>query len=546
VHAVDERERGRDAYTRKAWKEAFESLGQADRGAPLGVEDLQLLATSAYMVGRDDDYVRALERAHHAFVAGGDPSRAARCAFWIGHSLLFRRQAAHAAGWFARAHRLLEDYGRDCVERGYLLIPVWLEQMAAGDHRAGYATAAEAALIGKRFGDADLTWLAVDDQARALVNQGRVQEGLRLVDEALVAAGAGELSPIVTGIVYCNTIAFCRSVYELRHAAEWTDALSRWCDSQPEMLAHNGLCLVHRAEIMQQRGAWNDALEEAERAATRFRDGVLNQLARGKAFYQQGEVHRLRGELSAAEDAYREASRCGCEPQPGLALLRVAEGRLSTAVAAIRRAASEATQPLNRAAVLPAYVEIMLASGNVEEADSACRELEAIAHRQGSEALAAMSMQARGAVALAQGDAPAALVTLRRAWQAWHDLEAPYDAARTRVLLGRACATLGDEDSAELELEAARDVFEELGAALDLTGVESPAIPAAPDDSYGLTPCELQVLRLLAVGKSNREIAAELVISDHTVRRHLQNIFRKLGVSSRAAATAFGFQHDLI
>jgi DNA-binding CsgD family transcriptional regulator len=541
-----ELERARDAYARGEWNQAFEALSRVDRAAPLEADDLELLARAAYMVGRDDDYVGALERAHHLLTDAGEVPRAARCAFWIGHNLLFRGQAAHAAGWFARADRLLDAAGQDCVERGYLLVPIWLEQMARGDYESGYATAGAAAAAAERFNDADLLWLARDEQARALVSQGRVKDGLRLVDEALVVAGAGQLSPIVTGIVYCNTIAFCRSVYELRHAREWTDALTRWCETQPEMAAHNGLCLVHRAEIMQERGAWEDALEEARRAATRFTQGVLNQLACGKALYQQAEVYRLRGKLAAAEEAYREASRCGCEPQPGLALLRLAQGNVAAALAAIRRATIEAAEPLQRAGVLPAYVEIVLAAGDVDEARNACRELEAIAERQGSEALSAMAAYARGSVEVAEGNASSALVALRRASQMWQELEAPYAAARTRVLAAQACAALGDHDTAGLELDVAREVFERLGAALDLAAVDALSPTGPPADSHGLTPRELEVLRLVAAGKTNRQIAAALVISDHTARRHLQNIFRKLGVSSRAAATAQGLQHDLI
>jgi DNA-binding CsgD family transcriptional regulator len=543
---AEELERCRESYATQAWTDAYDSLSRADRAASLGAEDIELLARSAYMLGRDDDYLGALERAHHSHLEAGAVLPAVRCAFWIGHNLLFRGESVRATGWFARAERLLERDGQDCVERGYLLIPVWLEQMGRGDFEAGYATAVEAAAIGERFGEADLVWIAVDEQGRALLNQGRVAEGLRLVDEVLVVANAGELSPIVTGIVYCNTIAFCRNVYELRHAREWTEALTQWCESQPDMVAHNGLCLVHRAEIMQMQGAWEDALNEARRAAEHFTEGVLNQLACGKAFYRQGEVHRLRGALAAAEEAYREASRYGSETQPGLALLRIAQGNSGAAAAAIRRAVSEATKPLQRAALLPSYIAIMLAIDEVGEASSACRELEQIAQRQGSEALVAMSAHARGAVALAEGDARTSLIALRRAQQAWLDLESPYEAAHTRILVGLACRSLGDEDTAAWELEAARGVFAELGGTPDVTRVDSLSRLDKPDDSFGLTARELQVLRLVAAGKSNRGIAAELVISDHTARRHLQNIFRKLGVSSRAAATAFGFQHDLI
>src|SRR5919109_3641071 len=275
-------------------------------------------------------------------------------------------------------------------------------------------------------------------------------------------------SEIVTGLVYCNTIGFWQSVYELRRAREWTEALSRWCDEQQDMVAHTGVCLVHRAEIMQLQGAWDAALEEAQRASERFADGVLNERVCGKAFYRQGEVHRLRGELGAAEASYREASQRGYEPQPGLALLRLMEGKREAAAAAMRRVLEEASQPRARAALLPAYVEIMLAAGDVEEARSACRELEAISAAHRSDLLRAMSAQARGALALAEGDPHAALAALREAWTAWQELEAPYEAARVRVLVALACRAAGDEDTASWELDAARSAFEGLGAVLDV------------------------------------------------------------------------------
>ncbi len=451
MDAIAELERGREFYARSEWRKAFESLSSVDRAAPLGPEDLELLARAAYMLGRDDDYLSGLERAHQAHVDAAGVARAAHCAFWIGHNLLFRGERGRASGWFSRGNRLLEGVDEDCVERGYLLIPVWLEQMGYGDYEAAQTTAAEAAEIGERFGDRDLLWLARDDQGCALVRQGRVADGLRLVDEVLVAATAGELSPIVTGIVYCNTIAFCRDAYELRHAREWTDSLRRWCDAQPEMVAHNGLCLVHRAEIMQFRGAWPDALKEARRAAARFTEGVLNQLACGKAHYREGEIHRLRGEFDAAEDAYREASRWGVEPQPGLALLRLVQGHGDAAAAAIRRAVGETTQPLKRAALLPAYIEVMLAVGEHERASAGCRELEELAERQASDALRAMAAHAQGAVALAEGDAEGGLVALRRAFALWHELAAPYEVARVRVLMGSACRALGDAEQAFAE-----------------------------------------------------------------------------------------------
>ena len=544
--AVDELERGRASYARRLWTDASESLTRADRAAPLGPGDLELLARSAYMLGRDDDYRTALERAYHAYLGAGDAASAARCAWWIGHNLLFRGEAAPARGWFARGQRLLEREERDCAERGYLLIPVLLQHASTGDYRAAHGIANEIAGIADRFGDDDLAAIALMEQGHALVKEGRVEEGLRLVDETMVAVTAGELSPIVAGIVYCNTIAFCRDVYEVRRAREWTGALTRWCEAQPDMVAHQGLCLVHRAEIMTLGGAWSDALEEARRVGERFTEGALNQRALGHAAYGQGEVHRLQGRFEAAEAAYREASRLGREPQPGLAMLRLVQGNEDAAAAAIRRAVSETTQPLRRAALLPAYVKIMVEIGDIEAANGARLELGAIAERQGSDMLAAMAAEARGDVALAEGEDRAALLALRRAWEAWQELEAPYDAARVRVLLALACRSLGDEDTAGLELDIAKRIFVELEALPAVAWIESLVRRAPAGDTHGLTAREVEVLRLVAAGKSNRDIAAALSVSDHTARRHLQNIFAKLGVSSRAAATAFAYERGLI
>jgi DNA-binding CsgD family transcriptional regulator/tetratricopeptide (TPR) repeat protein len=538
-------EQGRGAYANRAWADAFEALSRANRGQPLEPEDLERLARSAYMLGLDDEYRAALEQAFHAFREAGDAARAARCAWWIGHNLLFVGQASPARGWFARGQRLLEREGSERVERGYLLIPTLLERSAKGEFAAAYTTAAEIAEIGEQFGDPDLVAIALMEQGHALVRQGRTEEGLRLVDETMVAVTAGELSPIVAGIVYCNTIAFCRDAYELRRAREWTEALTRWCEQQPDMVAHKGLCLVHRAEIMTLGGAWREALEEARRVAKQFTEGVLNQRALGHAAYRQAEVHRLQGRYDEAEAAYREASRFGREPQPGLALMRLAQGKGEAAAGAIRRAVSETATPLRRAALLPAWVEILVATGAATEARAACDELAEIARGQGSEVLIALAAHAEAAVALTEGEAQSALASARRAWETWQELGAPYDAARARVLVARACAELGDADTAALELDAARDAFFRLGAASDVARLESLA-GTRKRGEHGLTMREVEVLRLVARGRSNREIATALVISERTVARHVQNIFHKLGVSSRASASVFAAEHDLL
>lgn len=538
-------ERGRQAYSTFAWTDAYESLSRADQAEPLAGEDLELLATSVYMLGREDEWMQVLERACQGYSDAGILLPAARCAFWIGMQFAIRGEMGPASGWLGRAQRLVERDGSECVEQAYMLLPVAFQHEAAGDYEGAAATAAAAAEAGERFGDADLFALAVHAQGDMVVRDGRVREGLALLDEAMVAVTAGGVSPIVTGIVYCGVILACEAVYEVRRAQEWTAALTRWCGQQSDLVAFTGRCLVHRAQLMQLHGAWPAALEEAERAGRRFKQ-AMNQGAAAKGCYLRGEVHRLRGELTQAEDAYREASQHGFDAQPGWALLQLARGNAPAAAAAIRRVLGETTEPLRRAGLLPACVAILVSVGDVDEARGACKELGELAEEYESALLQAMAAQALGTVELAAGDPGSALVSLRQALRAWLELEAPHEAACTRVLLGQACQALGDQDAFALELEAARSVFAELGAAPDLARVDTLTGGVDTDARHGLTTRELEVLRLVATGKSNREIAGSLVISEHTVARHVQNIFTKLGVPSRTAAGAFAFEHDLV
>lgn len=537
-------ERGRAHHARQEWDDAFQALSRADRAAPLGSEDLELLARAAALTGRDDHLLGTLERLYQAYVDTGEGARAARQAFWLGFRLLSLGEPGRASGWLARGQRLVERAGRECAERGYLLLPLVARHLGAGDYDAAYDAASRAADIGERFGEADLVALGRSMQGRARMRQGQVEGGLALLDEAMVAATSGELSPLVTGLVYCSAIAVCQQVYALHRAREWTSALAEWCQEQPQLVTFAGTCLVHRAEVLQLGGEWGEAIEESRRACDRLPRGDAEGLA--DASYQQAEIHRLRGELAAAEEAYRRASQLGREPQPGLALLRLAQGRRAEAVRAIRRVLGTTTASWKRAHFLPACVEILLAAGDLEEARGACRQLEEIAGEFGTEVLGAIAAHARGAVRLAEGDARGAVEPLRHAFQVWQRVGAPYIAARVRVLVGRACHSLADREGAELELDAARAVFAQLGATPDLVALDTPVEGGAPLRGRGLSPRERQVLRLVARGKTNKAIARELGVSERTVDRHVSNIFTKVGVSSRAAATAFAYEHDLV
>jgi ATP/maltotriose-dependent transcriptional regulator MalT len=532
-------ERARAAYAECSWLEASEAFARADETETLAPADLELRATTARMLARDDESVAFLERAHHGYLEIGETVRAAYCAGLIGMTLFYGGALGPAGGWLARADRLLEDVPGETVVHGYRLLPVMFRHEAAGDLEGAVAAAAEAAQIAKRHGDPELLALAIHAHGHMLVLAGRVPEGLALLDEAMVTVTTAELSPFVVGIVYCGVILACQEGFEVARAREWTLELTRWVARQRDLVAFTGRCLVHRAELLQLGGSWAEAFEEARLAAERFVE--TKNPAAGLALYRQGELLRLRGEFSAAEEAYREASRHGWEPQPGLAQLRLAQGRRDVALASIRRACAEVTEPIKRAALLPARVEIALAAGEVDEARTACLEFDELARRYESAMLDAIVAHAQGAVALAEGDAQSALARLRRAQRIWLELDAPYEVARARELIARACCGLGDDEAGTLELEAARELFERLGAAPDLARVSTPAA-----STHGLSGREVEVLRLVASGMSNRAIASTLVISEHTVARHVQNIYTKLGLSSRAAATAFAFEHELV
>jgi DNA-binding NarL/FixJ family response regulator len=539
---VDRVERARGSFERRRWGDAFTDLSVAHREWELVAEDLELLAVAAYMVGRDRDCEEAWTAAHHAWLRRGEGERAASCAFWQALGLFFRGDLAPAMGWIARGERLLEYTRGDSVEQAWLRMLKSLPLLFEGDPDAVYPSFVEAQEIAGRLGDSDATMFARLGRGYALILQGQIAEGMALLDEVMVAVTADEVAPLLAGIAYCQVIALCQAVFDLRRAKEWTEALTRWCDSQPDLVPFRGNCLVHRCEIFQLQGAWTDALVSARRACELLA-GPPAWDTLGSAYYQLAEIQRLRGEFVEAEESYRQASLAGQDPEPGMSLLRLVQGRVDLARRAIRRALDEADDPIARSRLLPACVEVMLAAEDVGAAGAAADELARLAAQSGAAYPNALAAHASGAVLLADGDPRAALATLRAALRSWRELEAPHQAAGVRMLIGVACRELGDGASAELEFEAARGALEELGAVPDLERLGRLVSSSRPG---GLSRRESEVLTLVAAGKTNRAIAAELFISEKTVARHVSNIFKKLRLSSRAEATAYAFKHGLV
>ena len=537
---VDHLQRAREACEHNAWHDAYEAYRLADAAVPLIESDLDGLALASYLMGRDDEFVALKERSYRSHVAAIRRECAARDAFWLGVMFLFRGDLAQSNAWIARGERQVCDC--DCVERGYLAMQNVELVLRNGRLAEAHAMAADIVALGQRCGDADLMAAAFHLQGRAAIGMGEMARGLKLLDETMLAAVSGELSPIMTGLMYCSVIDACREAHEWSRAREWTAALSKWCDRQGGMVAFTDACLVHRAEILRLQGAWQDSMTEARRVCDRGEQA--RRPPPGAAFYEQGEVHRLRGDLAQAEEAYRAANRRGFEPQPGLALLRLAQGRSDAASAAIRRLAGAARGREIRGRMLPAYFEIMLATGNLDEAQRACETLDALRDEFGTVSVHAQAAQARGALCLNCGDANLALQYLRESFALWEGMPVPYEAARVRVLMAQCCELLGDADAGALERDAARAIFDMLGARPDLERLiaSGSRVPTA----VALTTRELEVIRLVAQGYTNKAIGNALGLSTRTIDRHVANILGKLNVPSRAAAIAMAATQRLL
>ena len=535
---------GARRHCAEAWADAYALLSAVQRTASLEPEDLERLALAAYLVGKDDDCAAAWLGAPPGFARRGERRRAARCAFWQACGLLFRVSSPRHWGGSPAVGACWRPRRRTAPNRGGSCLLTALPVMFEGNAGSASVAFVQADEIAERCGDLDLAMFARLGRGWSLILQQHVTEGMALLDEVMVAVVAGELSPILTGIVYCSTIEVCQSVFDLRRAREWTGALSRWCAAQPDLVPFRGNCLVHRCEIFQLQGAWHDALDAARRACDLLAPPPTWD-SLGSAYYQLGEIHRLRGEVAPAETAYRRASRAGRDPEPGRSLFLLAQGAGDAAAASIRRVLDETPDPVARAKALPAYIDIMLAANDVDAGRVAADELRQIADELGAPYVRVLAAHAVGSVLLAEGDARAALVELRSAAAIWRGLDVPYQVARARVLIALACRQLGDSDAAELELDAARGLFEDLGASPDLAQLRRLSdAPPRPDD--GLSPREREVLAILATGKTNRAIAAELFLSEKTIARHVSNIFAKLALSSRAEATAYAYKHGFV
>ncbi len=526
-------ERGRAAYAERRWDVCAQCLRAADAEQPLSGEDLQLLGLSLYMTGEDDASVEVLDRTHRMAVDQERWPEAAETAFWHAFILFNAGEQGRGGAWMARCRAILDEHGVQGATAAFPDVVEARGMVEAGRVDDGLALAAASARVGKLHGDTNLEILGRLVVGWALLRQGRREDALACFDEVMLTVSSGNPYPTVAGLAYCSVIGACMSVLDLPRAQEWTGVLSDWCDAQSGLVPYRGQCLVHRSQLKTMRGDWAGAVEEARIACARIGGPAI-----GDAWYQLGEVRRLQGEYADAEDAYRRANSLGRQPEPGLALMRLAQGRVDEAVTTFRRLHAELLR-IDRADILAGYVEAVLAAGDVDAARAAADELGA-----GSDlppVHLARAAEAEGAVRLAEQDPGAALPHLRQALQLWTGLDMPYDAARVRVRIGDACRRLGDEPAATLEHEAARETFLRLGARPDLD-----RLGATPSRSGVLTAREVEVLRLVAAGHTNRSVATELVLSEKTVARHLSNIYTKLGIGSRSAATAYAYDHHLV
>jgi DNA-binding NarL/FixJ family response regulator len=524
----------RTAYSERAWLRAYDAFAAAESEAPLDAEDYDRFAVTAHLLARMPDYFAIRERAYESLLERGEPLAAAESALWIGTQKIVQGDVGEGGGWIARAARIVAADGTDSKAAAFLNVASAFEAAGSGDLERAARISEECVQAARRHGSEQYAALSLHQQGLFLLAAGHTDEGLACLDEAMLGVASGVCSAMVEGIIYCGVIAGCWSIYELTRAQQWTAAMTQWVASQPDLGSFTGECKVRRAELKQLNGHWPEALDELGAVSFMERD----QWASGRAASVRGNLDRLLGRLDSAEEYFTLAAKHGEDPQPGLALLRLARGSVQAAAAMVRRSLAETHQPGKRIEVLAAATEILLAVGETEAAEITAAELRDMASVNRSPVVVALGQHAQASVCLARGAPAEALPLLRESLGTWVRTRAPYEEARTRVLLAAACRALGDRESADREVDTARAIFEDLGAMPDLARLTR-------SDEL-LTPRELEVLRLLATGATNKAIAEKLVLSERTVDRHVSNIFGKLDVSSRAAATAYAFERQLV
>lgn len=531
-------------YENARWLSASRLFEDAEL-EQLTPSDMERLAICGAMTGNLEQFDSAMENAFERYLIDGAAQMVARCAFWLGLEAMRRGEHGRGGGWLARTKQALEDAPEDCPERGLLLIPAGLQALGQGEPQKAYELFSTAQDIGTRHGYSDLRALGTLGRCQAEVGTGWVEQAIPALDGLMLDILSPSVSPIVIGIVYCAAVELCRELFEVGRAQEWTNLLNSWCNAQEGLVMFRGQCLIYRSELMQFEGAWDDADDQAVLARERL-SSPAGDPAVGAAYYQIGELKRLRGRFAEAEANYRKASEHGHNPEPGMALLSSAQGRHDDAVAAIRRALNEDHSHEKRIHLLLSSIEISIDAGDLEQASIALNELNERHAKSGSPVMLALFHSAKAALLLARGRPAEAVTEARSAEHLLTQYPSPHERARVKVLLSRACSLLGDHRTAEIELSAAQAVFEELGATPELArlGLNSPA-PVAQTAEHGLTEREAEVAKLVAAGLTNRMIADELVISEKTVARHLSNIFTKLDISSRASLTAYTYEHGI-
>ena len=536
----------RQALSRCDWQAAYDIVRvepglEDERAVEHEAERLDLLADAAWWMGRLDECIESREGAYARYDELGESRPAGQCAVWLYEHYCFKARPAIAGAWLRRARQALE-HDQDCPEYGALRLREAEVAHGAGDLGAGEEAAGEVVLLGRRLRTPDLEAEALQTLGRVLIDQGRWAEGLSALDDAMLFAIEGRLRPYSTGKVYCSLISACEALGELGRAAEWSEATTRWAQRHP-LAVFPGLCRVHLASSLRSRGRWDEAEQQARQACAEL--ATLNVASAAAGHAEIGEIRRRIGDLTGAEEAFRKAEELSGQPQPGLAVLRLAQGNPDAAVAIISRALDDITwNRLGRAQLLPARAQIAIAADDLPGAIAALEELESIATDFASPALIAAAASTRGRVQLASGDR-GAVATLRQAADRWHELGAPHEVATARMLQGAALRDEGDLDAAATAFESAGTLFSQLGAKPDLLSLGN-FTNCAPDLPAGLTTRECEVLRLVATGKTNKQIAVELFLSEKTVARHLSNIFTKIDVTSRSAATAFAYDHQLM